>query len=121
MKLGWSVLLIALLLTAASAADINGKWKAEYQSPDGQTRTTTFTFKVDGEKLTGTVAGSTGEVPIQEGKVKEDAISFFAVRNFGGNDVKISYKGKAAGDEIKFNVTFGGMDRTFDMTAKRLK
>jgi len=116
----WSVVLIAMLLTVAWAADINGKWKADYQSPDGQARTTTFTFKVEGEKLTGTAANPQGEVQLQDGKVSGDAISFFIVRNFGGNDVKINYKGKAAGDEIKFTVSIAEMDTTFDITAKRL-
>ncbi|MCX6637247.1 MAG: hypothetical protein NT090_19500, partial [Acidobacteria bacterium] len=58
----WSVVLIAMLSTVAWAADINGKWKADYQSPDGEARTTTFTFKVDGEKLTGTATSREGEV-----------------------------------------------------------
>ena len=111
---------MAMLLTVAWAADINGKWKADYQSPDGTARTTTFTFKVDGDKLTGTAASAQGEVQIQDGKVSGDAISFFLVRNFGGNDVKIIYKGKAAGDEIKLTVSIAEMDRTFDITAKRL-
>ena len=112
---------MAMLLTVAWAADINGKWKADYQSPDGQSRTTTFTFKVDGEKLTGTATSREGEtVQLQDGKLSGDAISFFIVRNFGGNDVRINYKGKAAGDEIKFSVSIAEMDANFDITAKRL-
>ena len=118
--LSLSAMWIALLTAAAFAADINGKWKADYQSPDGQARTTTFTFKVDGGKLTGTAASPMGEVQLQDGKVSGDDISFFVIRNFGGDDVKIVYKGKAAGDEIKFTVNMAAMDRTFEMTAKRL-
>ena len=104
----------------AVAFDAQREINVKLQSPDGQARTTTFTFKVDGEKLTGTAASPQGEVQIQDGKVSGDAISFVLVRNFGGNDVKINYKGKAAGDEIKFSVSIAEMDRTFDITAKRL-
>ena len=115
--------LVAVCLAVAWAADVSGKWKAEYQSPDGQTRQSTFTFKVDGEKLTGTLASAMGESQISEGKVSGDQISFVVIRNFGGDDVKFSYKGKVSGDEIKLAVTanFGGEERTFEMTAKREK
>ena len=41
----------------AHAADITGKWTAQVPGRDGQTRETTFNFKVDGEKLTGTTTG----------------------------------------------------------------
>jgi hypothetical protein len=115
--------LIAVCLAVAWAADVSGKWKAEYQSPDGQTRQSTFNFQVSGEKLTGTVGGPRGDAQISEGKVSDDEISFVVVRDFGGNSVKFVYKGKVAGDEIKLAVTanFGGEERTFEMTAKREK
>ncbi|MBI4877950.1 MAG: hypothetical protein HY822_25245 [Acidobacteria bacterium] len=114
------VVLAVLLVAVAWAAGIDGKWKAEYTSPDGQARQTTFTFKVEGEKLSGTAAGGAGEAPIQEGKVSGNQISFVVVRNFGGEDVKFNYKGTAAGDEIKLTVNVAAMDRTFEMTAKRI-
>ncbi len=115
--------LLGVFLAAAWAADVSGKWKAEYTSPDGQTRQSNFTFKVDGQKLTGTVASAMGESQISEGQVSGDEISFSVVRDFGGNEVKFRYKGKVSGDEIKLAVTanFGGEDRTFEMTAKREK
>ncbi len=112
--------LLAVFLTAVWAADVSGKWKAEYSSPDGQTRQSTFTFKVNGSELTGTVGGARGETAISEGKISGDDISFVVVRNFNGNEFKMQYKGKVSGDEIKFKVEFGGGDRTFEMTAKRM-
>ena len=114
------VCLVAVVLFAAvaSAADVNGKWKAEFQTPEGQTRTNTFTFKAEGEKLTGSVMGQAGEAPIQNGKISGDDISFSVVRNFGGQEVTIQYKGKVSGDTIQFTVDFGG--GTFDVTAKRI-
>jgi hypothetical protein len=115
--------LAAIVLTVAWAADVSGKWKAEMQTPDGQTRTSIFTFQVSGDALTGTVAGARGETPISEGKISGDAISFVVVRKFQDNEFKMNYKGKVAGDEIKLTVTanFGGEERTFEMTAKREK
>ncbi len=113
--------LFVLVFATVWAADVSGKWTAEYSSPDGQTRQSTFNFQVSGETLTGTVASTRGENKIDEGKVVGDDISFNVTRNFGGNDMKFVYKGKVTGDEIKFTVTVGDGDRTFEMTAKRAK
>jgi len=111
--------LLLLLLAAAvlPAADVTGKWKAEF-SAGGETRVNLFDFKQQGEKLTGTVQGSAGEpAPIADGKLSSDQISFSAVRNIGGEEVKVSYKGKVAGNEIHLQVQF--RDIEFDITAKR--
>jgi len=111
------VVVITLAL-AALAAEVAGKWKAEFTTPDGQTRSSLFTFKVEGDKLTGTVSSPRGDAPIQEGKVSGDEISFVVVREFGGNEVRINYKGKVSGNELKLTVDFG--ERSFEMTAKRV-
>ena len=75
-------------------------------------------LKAEGEKLTGTVAGGRGESEIKDGTIKGDDISFSVVRNFGGNDVTVKYKGKLAGDAIQFKVEAG--ERSYEMTAKRV-
>jgi len=113
--------LIGLLAAVASAADIDGKWKSEYTTPDGQTRTTTYTFKSDGDKLAGTVSGRQGDTAITEGKISGDEISFVVVRNFRGEERKMQYKGKVSGDEIKLTVTFGPDMPPREMVAKRVK
>jgi hypothetical protein len=113
--------MVGLLVVAASAASVDGKWKAESPGRDGQTRTTNFTFKVDGDKLTGTVSGRQGDTEISEGKISGDEISFIVVRNFQGEERKIQYKGKVAGDEIKLTVQFGPDMPPRDMVAKRVK
>jgi hypothetical protein len=104
----------------AHAADISGKWTAQVPGRDGQTRETTFNFKVDGEKLTGTTTGMNGDVPITDGSIKGDAVAFNVVANFNGTDVKIVYKGTVAGDEIKFTRQREGSDRPpAEFVAKR--
>jgi hypothetical protein len=115
-RLWWNVVVLGVVLSGlAAAADVSGKWKAEFTSPDGTQRVNTFTFKAEGEKLSGTVAGSQDETAIENGKVAGDEISFTAERPFGS----FAYKGKVSGDEIKFKVTFN--DETFEITAKREK
>ncbi len=105
---------------AAVAADVTGAWKANMPGRDGQTREVTFTFKQDGDKLTGTTGGSRGDTPIADGKVSGDEISFTVVREFQGNQVKMLYKGKVSGNEIQFKMQREGSDREREFTAKKV-
>lgn len=113
--------LLTVFSLAALAADASGTWKASVETPNG-TMENTFTLKVEGDKLTGTITmGQMGEAPISEGKVDGDNIAFAVVRERDGNQFKIIYKGKVSGDEMKLTGEVVGMDRTFELTAKRAK
>lgn len=91
------VVLLALL-ASAWAADVAGKWSAKAQGAD-----ITLTFVVDGTKLTGTLDNSqAGPTDIKDGKIEGDQISFHVVRSMGESEIKITWKGTIAGDEIKF-------------------
>lgn len=111
---------LSLFASIAAAADVTGKWKAEMPGRDGNTREVTFTFKVDGDKLTGTMSSPRGEREISQGKVSGDEISFVMVFSFNGNEMKINYKGKVSGNEIKFTSEREGSDRSFEFTAKKV-
>ncbi len=103
--------IILLALTSAWAADVAGKWTAHVAGGGGQGDSDiTMVFKVDGEKLTGTLNNSLapGDVEISDGKVSGDEVSFSLKRNFGGTDLAVVWKGKIAGDEIKFSRTAQG-------------
>jgi hypothetical protein len=103
----WMIVLFAMCAVAASAADITGKWVAQIPGRNG-TMEQTFTFKQSGETLTGTISSQRGDQEISEGKVSGDAVSFVTVMNFGGNEMKMMYKGTIAGDEIKFTRSMEG-------------
>jgi hypothetical protein len=106
---------IAMLTITARAADVTGKWSGQVPSR-GEAAAATFTFKVDGDKLTGTMTSPQGEVPLQEGKVSGDQISFAMT---GGN-AKILFSGTVAGDEIKMTRTReGGQAREFTLKRAR--
>jgi hypothetical protein len=114
-----ALLLVSVLLLSLSSAlfalDLNGKWKGTMTTPNGDLELSML-LKVEGEKVTGTVANSYGEEQITEGVVKGDDISFVVMA--GGGQFRIVYKGKVTGDDIKFSVTLGDFG-TSDMTAKR--
>jgi len=84
------------------AADFSGKWVAQMPGRDGQTHESTFTFKADGETLTGTISGPRGDTEISDGKISGDQISFSQIMEFNGNTMKILYKGTISGDQITF-------------------
>ena len=111
---------LCLVLTCTAllcAAGIDGAWKADYTTPDGTARTSTFHFKADGDKLTGKVVSPMGEAEIKDGTVKGDDIAFSITRSFNGNDFTLKYTGKVSGDELKLKVNFN--DNSFDIVAKR--
>lgn len=111
------VALAASLAIPAFAADVTGKWKISFEM-NGEKREGAMNLKVDGSKLTGTMESTRGTSEISEGKIDGDTISFVVIRNFNGNEVKISYKGKVIGDEMKLSVDFNGNE--LPMTAKRI-
>ena len=98
-----STALAAFFSLAAVAADFNGAWTAAIETQLG-VQNYTFTFKVDGEKLTGRAKSQFAETDteITDGLVKGDDISFVENLNFQGMPLRIVYKGKISGDEIKF-------------------
>ncbi|MFN0087495.1 MAG: hypothetical protein ACKVX9_19045 [Blastocatellia bacterium] len=119
-----SACILFTLLTVAWAADVDGKWTAQVPGRQGNTQEVTFTFKAEGDKLTGTMSGRQGDTAISDGKISGSDLSFNVVREFNGNSIKLVYKGVLAGDEIKFTRTMeggpGGGAAT-EFTAKRAK
>lgn len=109
---------MGLFLSAAVAADINGKWTAQVPGRGGQNMETTFTFKADGDKLTGSVTTPRGDAPISDGKISGDEFSFTQVMNFNGNEMKLLYKGKMTGDDLKMTRQREGSEPR-EFTAKR--
>ena len=113
--------LAGLLALTAVAADVTGKWVARMAGRNGQTHDVTFTFKAEGNVLTGTVTTRRGDVPISDGKIDGNHISFNQTMEFNGNTVRLSYRGTLAGDEIKLTRTReGGGGRSQEFIAKRV-
>jgi hypothetical protein len=82
----------------------------------------TFEFKVDGAKLTGTVTSQQmGSTPISDGKIDGDNVSFVVKRNGPNGEFVINYKGTVSGDEMKLKLEIAAFDRSFDIVAKRAK
>jgi hypothetical protein len=101
-RLFLSISLLLVSAMTALAADVTGKWVAQVPGRDGQTRETTFNFKAEGDKLTGTMSGFRGqELQITDGKINGDEISFSVVIEFQGEKRTMHYTGKVSGNELR--------------------
>ena len=115
---------IALLAPIpAMAADISGRWQAEFDTQIGVQKYL-FTFRVEGDKVTGTaeaeVMGEKHKTELKEIKLVGDDLSFTETLDFQGNALTISYKGKVSGNEIKFTRQVGEF-ATEELVAKRIQ
>jgi len=118
-----AVICLAFAMSARAADDVQGKWIAKVAGQGQGESAITFVFKVVGETLTGTLNNSQqpGDVELKEGKVSGDQITFSLTRNIGGTDMKVVWKGKLVGNEIKFTRTVdgGGPGGATEITATR--
>jgi hypothetical protein len=113
--------LFALFALTASAADLAGTWKGSVDTPNG-TFESTYEFKVDGAKLTGTVTSQ--QMPasaISDGKIDGDSFSFTVKREGPNGEFVINYKGTVSGDEAKMQINIAAFDMSFNVVAKRVK
>ncbi len=104
-----TIFVMAMLLAPAAAfaqTSVAGEWDGSFETPGGA-RPFKIVLKVDGEKLTGTVKRSSGDVPLA-GTIKGDTINFSYTINYGGNDLTLMYSGKVSGDSMSGTVSFGG-------------
>jgi uncharacterized protein YdeI (BOF family) len=109
------ILGILLMAGSAFAADIDGKWTGEIV---GQNMEIAFTFKAEGNKLTGTHIVNEQETAIEEGKIEGNNISFTVTLNMG-QEMKIPHKGSIIGDEIK--MTYEMMGQSGEILVKKAK
>jgi hypothetical protein len=76
-KITTTVLVLCTVFTCfAAIAELTGKWKGNIKMSDGSNVPLTYVFKVDGDKLTGTVITPQDDLPIYEGKVKGADFTF---------------------------------------------
>jgi hypothetical protein len=110
---------LAVMTVSLCAADIGGKWVGDVSTPDGQTISLTFTFKLDAGKVTGTVTGPQGDIEIADGKMDGETLQFGFNVDAGGQQLNFKCTGKlAADDQLKITMNGGG-DMSFEVNTKR--
>ena len=107
---------LLLLATPALAHDADGKWEGSVETPMGAIPVG-FELKTDGAGLTGTSLGPDGAgIPIKNGKVDGNKVSFTVDLDFGGMAITLNYVGTASPDKIAFTGDFMGMPFEFTVT-----
>jgi hypothetical protein len=102
------VLVLALLLFAGVAfgADVDGKWAGTIPGMDIPV---SYAFKAEGSTLTGTSSGPENTtIPIKDGKIDGNKISFSVTIDFGGQAMKMEYKGVVSADKIVLTLDMMG-------------
>jgi hypothetical protein len=72
-------------------ASIAGKWDMTAETPQGTTPVT-LVMKLDGKKVTGTMAGPQGEIPV-EGEYAEGKLTMSITIQGGSGDLSITFTG----------------------------
>jgi hypothetical protein len=109
-----AVVAIVILVAAISAVhgaaqakiDVTGKWALNVETSAGAGQPT-FTFKQDGEKLTGHYTGTFGEADLT-GTVKGADISFAFTVDAQGTALKETYTGTVDKDTMKGKLVIEG-------------
>lgn len=114
-----SVLSFAFALAVsvmAQSSPAAGEWDIAMNTPQG-VRNFKAVIKIDGEKLTGELKRTSGDLPI-EGTAKGKDVRFSYTLKFNDNDMNITMSGRVDGDAIKGVVDFGGLAQD-EWSAKR--
>src|SRR5262245_62057632 len=92
----------------AAKVDVTGKWAFSVDTSSGA-GSPTFTFKQEGEKLTGHYSGTFGDADLT-GTVKGTAITFSFSTEVQGTKIDATYNGTIEGkDAMKGTVSYTGI------------
>ncbi|OKS87714.1 hypothetical protein [Mucilaginibacter polytrichastri] len=92
-----------VLVSLAFVAGLDGKWVGQVNM-SGNPLALTYTFKVDGDKLTGVAESPYGPSAIENGKFKGDSVSF--TTNVSGYEIPQS--GKFYKDSVSLDIEVQG-------------
>lgn len=103
-----SVLSVLLAAPAPAAAQsIAGEWEASMETPGGTMSVSKVTFKVDGQKVTGTVKRAAGDAPLT-GTIVGDTLRFAYTIEYNGNAFGMAVVALVTGNTMRGNISFGG-------------
>jgi signal peptidase I len=98
MKTSIIFLLLFVLSIACNAQKLNGSWKGKITTPNGEFELE-YTFKVNGDSLSGNITSPRGVRPFENGKVNGNEFSF----DIDFNGQLITNTGVLDGDIIKLS------------------
>jgi hypothetical protein len=106
-----ALLVCSFVVCLAAFADLNGKWTGVLKL-DAFELPLTYTFKVDGETVTGACNTEQGDFPISNGKIKGSDFTF----TLDVNGTAMAQVGKFYGDSTVITSEFQGMKTRVKLT-----
>ena len=104
----------SLLVALPALADtVDGKWVGSLDTPNGPVDVN-YTFSAKGEMLTGFTTSPDGmSIPIKDGKIKGNKLSFSLTLDFGQGPVTFNYTGEVSPAQLKLHTDFMGQPLDF--------
>jgi len=96
----------ALIKVSDLSAKLSGKWSGVITTTNGEECPLSYSFKAQGNDLTGTATSPQGDAEILNGKIEGTDVSFTI--SFKGQDVKHTGKYYADADSIGMNLDLKG-------------
>ena len=109
----FSLLILVVAVGIVFASGIDGRWLGQIPGPEGN-MDLAFTFKVQGDTITGSVETMMGEMPIKPGKVNGKQFAF----DVDAGGMSVSHACTFLGDSILMRYSMMGMD-TLETILKR--
>jgi hypothetical protein len=109
-----AALICCFMICFAAIADLSGKWTGTIATPDGTPIPFTYLFKIDGNKLTGTLTAEGVDLPIDSGKINGNDFTFRVTDPQG---VVMPHSGRYYGDSVSMNIVIN--EYKFHSTLKR--
>lgn len=94
--------------------DVSGTWLMSVETPNGP-GSASFTFKQEGERLSGQYRGAFGDAPVT-GTVKGRDVEFSIKVEFQSTELTIVYTGVVDGEEMKGDMAVRGGGQEFKST-----
>ena len=105
-------------VAAATAIDVSGTWTLTVNPPGGGPINRTLTLKQTGDKVTGEISSSSGNVAIGEGKVSGNELSFVYVIKYQDNELMIGARAKVEGNSLSGMMETNSTSYDFSGTRK---
>jgi imidazolonepropionase-like amidohydrolase len=109
---------VAAAEAAATAVNVAGTWTLTVNPPGGGPVTRTLNLKQEGTKVTGEISSRDTMVPIGEGKVNGNELTFAYVLKYNDNELIISARAKVEGNSMSGMMETNSTSYDFSGTRK---
>lgn len=93
--------LFALFASTLAAADLSGIWVGQIPARFGEVQDVAFRFVQNGSGFEGKMYGDNDSLPVAEGKVEGEQISFSTSTEMNGGVSRFVYTGTIKGEEMQ--------------------